>query len=192
MADSYTTLWTDDLCRELKRSGHEGVRLTMLFGGPYGSLPSFLRAGLRPGDTVFPVRAHRTRLHVLGAMEVSRVLPYEEAGTELHDDDYNKLLYWRTLKTGFVTEVLLGPPGSPLSFDTVVPGDLLERLTFTSRRGERNLKYVEDGRLLRSVSLQGVYRLAPGSAAELRRLVGDRFSGPAGPAAPAGSGGRWR
>ncbi|MFD8013282.1 hypothetical protein [Streptomyces sp. NPDC058955] len=178
MADSYTTLWTDDLCRELKRSGHEGVRLTMLFGGPYGSLPSFLRAGLRPGDTVFPVRAHRTRLHVLGAMEVSRVLPYEEAGTELHDDDYNKLLYWRILKTGFVTEVLLGPPGSPLSFDTVVPGDLLERLTFTSRRGERNLKYVEDGRLLRSVSLQGVYRLAPGSAAELRRLVGDRFGGP--------------
>ncbi|MEU3610290.1 hypothetical protein AB0E83_33365 [Streptomyces sp. NPDC035033] len=175
MANSYTTLWTDALCRELKRSGHEGARLTILFGGPYGSLPSFLRAGVRPGDTVHPVRAHRTRLHVLGAMEVSRILPYEEAGPELADEDYAKLMDWRTLKTGAVTEVLLGPPGSPLSFDTVVPGDLLERLTFTSRRGERTLKHVEDGRLTRSNGLQGVYRLAPGSAAELRRLVADRF-----------------
>ncbi|MFE5793056.1 hypothetical protein ACFQ8C_10840 [Streptomyces sp. NPDC056503] len=191
MANSYTTLWTNDLCRELERSGEEGLRPTILFGGPFGSQPSFLRAGVRPGDTVYPVRAHRTRLHVLGSMEVSRVLTHEEAGAELHDDDYAKLLYWRRLKTGFVSEVLLGPPGSPLSFDTVVPGDLLERLTFTSRRGERTLKHVEDGRLLRSAGVQGVYRLAPASAAELRRLVADRFSGPAGPAAPAASGGRW-
>ncbi|MFD4913933.1 hypothetical protein ACFWNR_11985 [Streptomyces virginiae] len=66
-----------------------------------------------------------------------------------------------------------GPPGSPLSFGTTVPPDLLERLTYTSRRGERTLKYIEDGRLTRSVSLQGIYRLAPASASELRRLVLD-------------------
>ncbi|MEV7535100.1 MULTISPECIES: hypothetical protein [Streptomyces] len=179
MADSYTTLWTNDLCRELERSGEEGLRLTILFGGPYGAQPSFLRAGVRPGDTIYPVRAHRTRLHVLGAMEVSRVVTHEEAGAELHDDDYAKLMYWRRLKTGFVSEVLLGPPGSPLSFDTVVPGDVLERLTFTSRRGERTLRFVEDGRLTRSIGLQGVYRLAPASAEELRRLVAERWADPA-------------
>ena len=170
MADSYTTLWTNDLCRELERSGEEGLRLTILFGGPYGA---------HPGDTIYPVRAHRTRLHVLGAMEVSRVVTHEEAGAELHDDDYAKLMYWRRLKTGFVSEVLLGPPGSPLSFDTVVPGDVLERLTFTSRRGERTLRFVEDGRLTRSIGLQGVYRLAPASAEELRRLVAERWADPA-------------
>ncbi|MFH8258349.1 hypothetical protein [Streptomyces roseolus] len=178
MANSSTPLWTDALCRELERSGEEGLRPTVLFGGPYASQPGFVRAGVRPGDTVHPVRAHRTRLHVLGSMEVSRVLTHEEAGAELHDDDYAKLPYWRRLKTGFVTEGLLDPPGSPLSFDTVVPGDLLERLTSTSRRGERTLKYVEDGRLTRSNSLHGVHRPAPGSAAELRRLVADRFRGP--------------
>ncbi|MFI0826305.1 hypothetical protein ACH4Q7_17805 [Streptomyces roseolus] len=137
-----------------------------------------MRAGVRPGDTVHPVRAHRTRLPVPGPTEVSRVLTHEEAGAGLHDDDYAKLLYWRRLRTGFVKEVLLGQPGSPLSFDTVVPGDLLERLTSTSRRGGRTLKYVEDGRLMRSNSLHGVHRPAPGSAAELRRLVADRFRGP--------------
>lgn len=66
----------------------------------------------------------------------------------------------------------------PLTFDTAVPGDLLERLTFTSRRGERLLKYVEDGRLTRSVSLQGIYRLAADSAEELDQLV--RRDGPSG------------
>ncbi|MFJ8011143.1 hypothetical protein [Streptomyces sp. NPDC096339] len=173
MPNSYTTLWTNGLCRELERSGYAGRRLTMMFGGPHQSLPSFERAGVRPGDTIHPVRVFRTRLHVLGAMEVSRIIPYETAGSELHDDDYTKLLDWRPLKAGCVTEVLLGPPGAPLTFDTVVAPDLLERLTFTSRRGERTLKYVEEGRLIRSVSLQGIYRLAADSAAELHELVLD-------------------
>ncbi|MEU1816842.1 hypothetical protein ABZ543_16810 [Streptomyces roseifaciens] len=171
MPNSYTALWTNDLCRELERSGYAGQRLTMLFGGPHQSLPSFQRAGVQPGDTIYPVRAFRTRLHVLGAMEVSRIIPYEHAGSELHDDDYTKLLDWRSLKVGCVTEVLLGPPGSPLTFSAVVPADVLERLTFTSRRGERKLKHVEEGRLMRSASLQGIYRLAADSAAELRRVV---------------------
>ncbi|MFE9479754.1 MULTISPECIES: hypothetical protein [Streptomyces] len=173
MPNSYTTLWTNDLCRWLARGGHTGQRLTMLFGGPHQSLPSFVRAGVRPGDTVFPVRAFRRRLHVLGAMEVSRIIPYEDAGSELHDDDYTKLLDWKLLKAGCVSEVLLGPPGSPLGFDTVVPPELLARLTYTSRRGERTLRHVEDGRLVRSHGVQGIYRLAAGSAAELRQLVLD-------------------
>ncbi|MFJ9520606.1 hypothetical protein ACIRPK_20435 [Kitasatospora sp. NPDC101801] len=172
MSNSYTTLWTNNLCRNLERSGHAGRRLTMMFGGPHKSLPSFERAGVRPGDRIFPIRVLRTRLYVLGVMEVSRVIPYEDAGSELHDDDYTKLLDWRPLKAGCVTEVLLGPPGSPLAFDQVVPADLLERLTFTSaRRGDRTLKYVEDGILTRSTSLHGIYRLAAHSAAELSQLV---------------------
>ncbi len=143
----------------------------MLFGGPYQSLPSFLRAGVQPGDRIYPVRAHRTRLHLLGALEVAHIVPYENVGSALPDDDYVKLLDWRPLKTGCVTEVLVGPPGAPLRFDTVVPGDLLERLTYTSRRGERLLKHVEDGRLIRSASLQGIYRLAADSAEEIDQLI---------------------
>ncbi|WP_344358181.1 hypothetical protein [Streptomyces gobitricini] len=178
MPNSYTTLWTNDLCRELERSGYTGQRLTMLFGGPHQSLPSFQRAGVQPGDRIYPVRVHRTRLHVLGMLEVARIVPYENAGSVLPDDDYVKLLDWRPLKAGCVTEVLVGPPGVPLTFDTVVPGDLLERLTFTSRRGERLLRYVEDGRLIRSVSLQGIYRLTADSAEELDQLV--RHDSPSG------------
>lgn len=150
----------------------------MLFGGPHQSLPSFRHAGVQPGDRVYPVRVHRTRLHVLGMLEVARIVPYENVGSVLPDEDYVKLLDWRPLKTGCVSEVLVGPPGAPLRFDTVIPGELLERLTFTSRRGERLLKYVEDGRLIRSVSLQGIYRLAADSAEEIDQLV--REDGPRG------------
>ncbi|MGW1927930.1 hypothetical protein [Streptomyces sp. NPDC001919] len=171
MSNSFTVTWTNGLCRELERSGYAGQRLTMLFGGPHRSLPSFEHAGVRPGDRVHPVRVHRTRLSVLGALEVARLVPYESAGSALHDDDYVKVLDWRPLKTGCVTEVLIGPPGAPLSFDTVVPGELLERLTYTSRTGERRLKHVEGGRLMRPSSLHGIHRLAAASAEEIDRLV---------------------
>ncbi len=81
---------------------------------------------------------------------------------------YAGLAHWLPLKSGGITEVVLVPPGS-LRFDQPLPGEHLEHLTFTSRRGERKLKYVEDGRLLRALSLRGIHRLAPQSADVLAR-----------------------
>ncbi|MGW1917269.1 hypothetical protein ACWCQS_43060 [Streptomyces sp. NPDC002076] len=47
-------------------------------------------------------------------------------------------------------------------------------LTWRNRRGQtRGLKYVADGRLERSVSLQGFYRLTSESADALAEFVGD-------------------
>ncbi len=59
----------------------------------------------------------------------------------------------------------------PLTFDRAVPGELLARLTYRSRRGERQIKHVVDGELRSVVSLQGIYRPAPESAGELEALV---------------------
>ncbi len=173
MANSYTTLWTNDLCRELRREGHEGERLSLMFGGPHQSLPSFRRAGVQPGDRIHPIRLFRRKLYVLGALEVGRIMPYEDTGALLEDDDYAKVMRWRLLKAGCVSEVVFGPPGASLSFGTDIPGDLLERLTYTSRRGERTIKHVVDGELLHPISVHGVYRLSPGSGRELDQLVRD-------------------
>lgn len=169
MANSYTVLWTNDLCRELIRGGFTGQRPTALFGGPHQSRPSFRRAGVAPGDRIFAVRAWQAALYPVCSMEVQRIVDYDRAGAELADEDYPKLIHWRPLKGGCVSEVVLGPPGSPLRFDRPLPGEHLERLTFASRRGERKLKHVEDGRLLRALSLQGIYRLAPESADVMAR-----------------------
>ncbi|MFF0674218.1 hypothetical protein ACFYVE_39140 [Streptomyces tendae] len=66
---------------------------------------------------------------------------------------------------------------TPVRFDTPIPGDLLARLTWRNRRGRtRQLKYVVDGRLENSVGLQGFYRLAPASAAELADVTAGAVS----------------
>ena len=61
---------------------------------------------------------------------------------------------------------------TPVRFDIPIPGDLLGGLTWQNRRGQtRGLKYVVDGRLERSISLQGFYRLTPESADALEKVV---------------------
>ncbi|MFC5902691.1 hypothetical protein [Streptomyces zhihengii] len=57
-------------------------------------------------------------------------------------------------------------------FDTPIPGDLLPAFTWHNARGKtRNLKYIVDGRLERSVSLQGFCRLTSESPDTLDGLV---------------------
>ncbi|AZM62193.1 MULTISPECIES: hypothetical protein [unclassified Streptomyces] len=108
---------------------------------------------------------------LLGAMEVGRVLDYDTVGEELATEDYLRLVHRKRLKAGCVTEVVVGPPGSPLTFDRPVPPGLPARLTYRSRRGERQIKHVVDGEVRRAVSVHGIHRLAPESAAELDTLV---------------------
>jgi hypothetical protein len=100
VANAYTLLWTNDLCRELIRGGFTGQRPTALFGGPHQSRPSFRRAGVAPGDRIFAVRAWRTALYPVCSMEVQRIVDYDRAGAELADEDYPKLIHWRPLKSG--------------------------------------------------------------------------------------------
>lgn len=164
MADAYTTLWTNDLCKALIADGFEGERLSVLFGGPHQSLPSFARAGVKPGDLIYPIRVFRKRMWVLGALEVGRLLDYDRIGEHLAMEDYVRLIRWKKLKSGCVSEVLVGPPGTPLAFDRPVPAELLAQLTYRSRRSERQIKHVVDGELRRAVSVHGIYRLAPESA----------------------------
>ena len=176
VAISYTVLWTNDLCRELIHGGFTGQRPTALFGDPHQSRPSLRRAGVAPGDRIVAVQAWRTALYPVCSMEVQRIVDYDKACAEPADEDYPKLAHWRPLKSGGISEVVLGPPGSPLRFDRPLPAEHLEHLTFTSRGGARKLKYVGDGRLLRALGLQGIYRRAPESADVIAR---HSFSGEA-------------
>jgi hypothetical protein len=67
---------------------------------------------------------------------------------------------------------------TPVRFDVPVPGELLARLVWRNRRGQtRGLQYVVEGRLERSISLQGFYRLTPDSADELAAVVAAVRSG---------------
>jgi hypothetical protein len=53
-----------------------------------------------------------------------------------------------------------------------VPGEVLKRLTYHPRRGLRLVKHVsDDGRLMHPLSVQGIYRLAESSAADLEAVL---------------------
>ena len=78
MEQSYTTLWTQETCRTLRKHGQEGTRLELLFGGPHTSEPSFRRAGVTPGDFVYPVRVLKGTVYVLARMHVQRILSVQE------------------------------------------------------------------------------------------------------------------
>jgi hypothetical protein len=286
MDQSYTTFWSELRCRSLHKHSQEGTRLELLFGGPHTSEPSFRRAGVSPGDYIYPVRVLQGTLYVLARLRVQRILSVPEwiasyphlfadcqpgdpltcltdalilsewvMGTleatlvnwrrvypELCDrlpnptdpaavDRYARAAYERQRQpyaergivyptfeqygvgvpelrarltplrsprndwteerikkqrtsdifTSFfrrhpqlwylaptcTTEVVVGEEGTPIRLDVAVPSDLLERLRFRSRRAERGLKQIADGRLTNALSLQGIYRLSTASAAEL-------------------------
>ena len=53
VSDAYTVFWTMDRWLSAVAVGHRP--LPVLFGGPHLSEPSFRKAGVRVGDTVYPV-----------------------------------------------------------------------------------------------------------------------------------------
>lgn len=187
MSDSYTVLWTDDRRRWLKNNGVTGRSLRVLFGGGHQSAPSFTRFGVKPGDSIYPVWVHGGVLHLVARLRVREIIPVADyllhhldcpdvdPTRHLHEVQADLIRQHPELEHripwGCVSEAALGE-GTPIRFDLAVPPGLLERLRFRSQRGERGLKYVEDGRLKRSVGLQGgVYRLVPESAVGFERLV---------------------
>src|SRR5262249_18934522 len=65
-------------CDDLRRLGGLGKPLEVVFGGPHSSEPSFLRAGVRPGDDIYPVTIRAGVLYVLGRIRVGRMLLLED------------------------------------------------------------------------------------------------------------------
>lgn len=52
--------------------------LTVLFGGPHSSEPSFRRATVQPGDLLYPIGVCDQVLYVLGRMRVREIVPVGE------------------------------------------------------------------------------------------------------------------
>lgn len=195
MGDAFTTLWNRERYDAARRHAPPDFRLDLLFGGPHTSMPQFRRAGARAGDWIYPITLRGGVLHLLGRMRVERVLdlaefeeqsPERAAAYEPFDlairpfDPHVRRPETLFLAPTCTDEVVIGEAGTPLLFDLMVPPDEVARLRYVSRRGERPIKHVNpDGRVTSVVSLQGIYRLAPASAAVLASLVESRVNVPA-------------
>ncbi|MFF4341788.1 hypothetical protein ACFY00_17865 [Kitasatospora sp. NPDC001540] len=168
MPDAFTVLWTHETCRALRRAGRVGQRPTVAYSGIHASLPPW--SGASTGDEVYALHVNRCEVFVVSRMRVlgparGDCCEGTPTGGTGHDD-------WWMLGAGGCGATPVHVDGTPVGFDTRVPGELLERLTWRNRRGRtRGLKHVVDGRLERSVGLQGFYRLTAESADELAALL---------------------
>ncbi|MGW7264517.1 hypothetical protein [Streptomyces sp. NPDC054842] len=178
MSDAFTVLWTHDTCRALRKAGRVGERPPVAFSGVHSSLPAW--TGARAGDDVYALHVSRREVFVVSHM---RVIDTERrdccgpAPTTWEDPAYPGHSDWSMLGADGCGATSVHVKATPVRFDTTIAGELLERLTWRNRRGHtRGLKYVVDGRLMNSISLQGFYRLTPEAAGELAQTVGSHAS----------------
>jgi hypothetical protein len=168
MSEAYSVYWPQERWR---RAAGVGQCLAVLFGGPHHSEPSFRRAAVQPGDVLYPIGVCDQVLYVLGRMRVRQIVAAGEDQALLREylDLYSA---WRFLAPTCTTEVVLGCEGTGVLLDHPLPGEVLQRLTYRPRRGPRPVRHVsDDGRLLHPVSVQGIYRLAGSSAADLEAVL---------------------
>jgi hypothetical protein len=200
---AFTTLWTASQVLRVRRANLSGSPLAMTFGGPHNSAPSFIRAGVGPGDIVMPVQVKDGRLHVLAAMRVAELLrvedyvarhPEEFSRVRTHPEFERLLPHLETPHQqatwlvrlwlmgrpkvaaacpGEATEVIVGEGVLPISLTRVAPPELVLALRWQSgRRPVRAIRHLDpDGRIERSVTMQGIYRLTPDSEAALLALA---------------------
>jgi hypothetical protein len=173
MPDAYTVFWAKDRCAAAQPAIDAGERLKVLYGGPHISLPSYARAKVTAGDVVYPISVQAQAVYVLGRMRVDEVRIFDpDSIGRLYREHVDRHPRWRFLTGSCMDEVVLGSEGSVLRLDAAMSPDVLRRLTYRSQRGTRTVKQVsEDGRLIHSLSVQGIYRLASSCVADLDALV---------------------
>ena len=191
MTKAYTVLWTKFYYELLRKAGDEGKPLTVLFGGIHQSAPSLAHAGIDTGDVVFPLVVYKQTIHVIAGAVVREFIDLDDyilKHLRLKLEDRRGWhgfggAGWPPNATiplghrqpyGCGTEVALVERSTPARFDVTVPPDKLASIAFCPRKGQPiALRHVEDGRLTKSISLQGsARRLCPGSANLFCDLVG--------------------
>jgi hypothetical protein len=170
MPSAYTTLWTQDRCRELRRRDRVGQRPPAAFSGIHSSLPSW--RGTEIGDDMYAMHVRNGMVYVVCRMRIvdkerrgccgAQPANYREPAFPGHGD-------WEMLGAQGCSATAVHVDATPVRFDRLLPGSLLPELSWRNQRGQtRGLRFVEDGRLIRHLSLDGVYRLTPESADMLR------------------------
>jgi hypothetical protein len=168
MDEAYSVYWPQPRWRHAA-----GVRqpMAVLFGGPHTSEPSFRRATVQPGDLLYPIGVCDQVLYVLGRMRVKEIVPVGD-DRALLETYYARYPAWRFLAPTCTSEVVIGAEGTGIMLNRPVPAEILHRLTYRPRRGPRPVRHVsDDGRLLNAFSVQGIYRLAESSAADLETVL---------------------
>jgi hypothetical protein len=190
MSSAYTVMWAKDRCDSLRKAGDTGKPLTVLFGGIHQSVPSLKRAGVGPGDLVFPLLVHKGSIHIIAGTVVKEFVDLNTYATEqlgLDRADVDGLYEYRITELitrrlgalghrspiGCGIEVALVARSTPVRFDLTVPAEQVDSIRFCPRNAKPvGLRHVDAGKLKSAISLHGhVRRLCPDSAELFVRLA---------------------
>ncbi len=149
----YTMYWPEWMCAAAREQGLEGLGLHALWGG-HDHDTSFSRFKVGPGDQVVPVTVVDGVLYALASLEV-RQKTTGDAWLPHHPE------HARTRLRGCGSQVLAGTPGAVLRFDRPFTAAQLVAWRFD---GGRAFKHLVKGRLTRTMSLGGVYRVSVDTA----------------------------
>jgi len=169
-----------------KRNGLMGRPVEFLFGGPHTSQPSFQRAGVAVSDVVYPIFVQGGQIHILARVVTRAILSVEEfvaSRPDLYPTDriwhspFQKLdmavethPWLRAFCWTCSDHVAVAEHSTPLAHDMILPVEFLQRMTYRSKKAERPLKGVVDGKLTSINAVQGVYRLADSTVSDFDGL----------------------
>ena len=186
MSNAYTVIWNSERAKIARKHGLAGRGLEFLFGGPHTSQPSFTRAGVTAGDVVYPISVRDGMVHILARVRAGEIVTVDDfiaAHPDLYPPERHGRWPFQTLDSGVELHpwlralnwtcsdhVVLAERSTPFSLETVLPSEMLARLTYRSKKAERPVRGVVDGHLTTIVSLQGVYRLSLSSASDFASL----------------------
>jgi hypothetical protein len=187
MSSAFTVLWSADRVKVATTHGRLNQPIPFLFGGPHTSQPSFIRAGVEPGDIIYPVTVTDGQIHILARVVTKEILSVETFiadRPELYPLNRRGRWMGETLDIAKQRQpwlgaycwtssdhVLMAESSSILTTEVVLPLECLERLTFRSNKAERLIKGVIEGKLTTITGLQNVYRLAEGSLADFATVA---------------------
>jgi hypothetical protein len=159
----YTMYWPDWMCAAAREQGLEGLGLHAVWGG-HNHETSFSKFKIGPGDVLVPITVVGGALHALASLEV-REKTTGPIWLSKHPEQA------RTRLSGCGQEVLGGEPGAVLRFDRVFTSAQVNAWRYDGSAGERAIKYVVKGKLKRTMSVTGVYRVSEATAEVVRAVL---------------------
>ena len=164
-------------------------RLPFLFGGPHSSQPSFTRAGVGPGDTVYPITLRSSNIYLLCRFVVDKIVSLKELialRPDLYPIDHpgqrvdevisaaTHRFPWHTAVRWTCSDhVLLPSEVSEFTMGQTLNREILARLTYRSKKADRLLRWTSDGKAPLLTGIDRIYRLAPSSAGDFAELFQD-------------------
>ena len=189
MNSAFTVYWSRVRVQYAETGGLPDGRIPFLFGGPHVSQPSFTRAGVAVGDVIYPITLRGECIHVLCRFTVARILTIADFIKERRDlyltkshgrweaetlDSAAQRHPWHRAVCWTCSDHVLLPSAVSV-FDTTrtIPADALQRLTYSSKKAERAMRWAADGKTPLLGSIDRIYRLASTSAADFAKLLAD-------------------